>query len=470
MTARRIHLNAFENFSPGNIASGMWRHPQDRSREYTSLRYWTRLARDLEDAGFDAIFMADILGMLDVYQGGPAEALRTASQVPILDPATVVSAMAAVTERLGFAITVSTSYSAPYLFARTMTSLDHLSDGRIGWNIVTSFLDSAARNITNAPQLAHDARYDRADEFLQVTHKLWELSWDADAVVGDRERAVYTDPARVRAIRHDGTHFTVPDAFLAEPSPQRTPVLFQAGSSGRGQRFAAEHAEGLFVHGTRPEVIAPIVAAVRAEAQAQGRGRDAVRTFAVATIVTGETDEIAQAKYQDLLRYADYGGAMVQFAGPVGVDLATVSPDTPLSDIPSNGAQFSARFFASADPDRVWTLREVAEYMAVGGMGPTIVGSGATVADELVRWAEVADLDGFNLAYAVRPGTFDDIVRYVVPELRRRGHLTAEQGATTLRERLFGVGNATLAADHPHWRIGLAAESDGEEHDVHTQR
>ncbi|MFT4044055.1 MAG: LLM class flavin-dependent oxidoreductase [Gordonia sp. (in: high G+C Gram-positive bacteria)] len=460
MNPRRIHLNAFENLSPGNIASGMWRHPQDRSHEYTSLRYWTTLARNLEHAGFDAIFMADILGMLDAYRGSPAGALRTASQVPINDPVTVVSAMAAVTRRLGFAITVSTSYSAPYLFARTMTSLDHLTDGRIGWNIVTSYLDSAARNITSTAQLSHDARYDRADEFLTVTHKLWELSWEADAVIVDKARGVYSDPARIHPIRHTGTHFTVPDAFLAEPSPQRTPVLFQAGSSGRGQRFAAEHAEGVFVHGTRPEVIAPVVASVRAHASTLGRTPRSLRAFAVATIVTGETDEIARAKFRDLQSYADYEGAMVQFAGPVGVDLSRIPPDTPLDDIQTDGAQFSARFFASADPDRVWTLREVAEYMAVGGMGPTIVGSPATVVDELQRWVEVGDLDGFNLAYAVRPGTFDDIVRYVVPELRRRRLLPEAEspeptGRTTFRQRLFDDASPALHADHPHWRIGL---------------
>ncbi len=455
MGSRVLHLNAFENFSPGNISSGLWRHPQDRSSEYKTLRYWTRLARDLEDAGFDGVFLADILGILDVYRGGPDEALRTASQVPINDPITLISAMAAVTESLGFAVTLSTSYTHPFLLARTLTSLDHLTEGRVGWNIVTSFLDSAARNLGAGEQLQHDDRYDRADEYLEVAHKLWELSWDDDAVRVDRERGVYVDPARVRPLAHDGRYFQVPDPFIAEPSPQRTPLLFQAGSSARGQRFAAQHAEGVFVHGTRPEVIAPIVAQTREAAARLGRSRDSLKVLAVATIVTGETDEIARAKYEDLLRYIDYGGAMVQFAGPAGFDVSALDPDIPLADIDSNGAQFSARFFASADPDRVWTLREVAHYMGVGGMGPTIVGSGATVADELERWAEVADLDGFNLAYAVRPGTFDDIIRHVVPELRARGMLRTGRAPGTFREALFGADSTRLAPDHPHWSISL---------------
>ncbi|MHC9043151.1 LLM class flavin-dependent oxidoreductase [Microbacterium saperdae] len=453
MAPRILHLNAFENFSPGNIASGMWRHPQDRSSEYKSVRYWTRLARDLEQAGFDAIFLADILGILDVYRGGPDEALRTASQVPINDPLTVVSAMAAVTERLGFAVTVSTSYTHPFMLARSLTSLDHLSDGRVGWNIGTSFLDSAARNLGAGEQIPHDRRYDRADEYLEVTHRLWELSWDEDAVKIDKVAGIYSDPSKVHPVRHHGEFFTVPDPFIAEPSPQRSPLLYQAGSSGRGQQFAAEHAEGVFVHGTRPEVLKPIVASIREKASLFGRAPDALKVFAVATIVTGETDEIAQAKYRNLVEYADYRGAMVQFAGPAGFDVDQIDPDVPLTDIDSNGAQFTAKFFASADPDRVWTLREVAKYMAVGGMGPTIVGSGATVADELERWAEVADLDGFNLAYAVRPGTFDDIIRYVTPELRRRGLLSAGEGPRTLREAIFGEGQTRLSPDHPHWKI-----------------
>ncbi|MCX5572039.1 LLM class flavin-dependent oxidoreductase [Kaistia nematophila] len=449
MTARTIHLNAFENCSPVNISSGLWRHPEDQSHRYKDLNYWTELAVMLEGAGFDSIFLADVLGMLDVYQGKPDGALRTATQVPINDPLSILSAMAAVTKNLGFAATVSLTYEQPYSFARKMTSLDHASGGRVGWNIVTSYLDSAARNLGRGEQLSHDERYDRGDEFMAVLYKLWEGSWEDDAVVIDKARGVYVDPAKVHPIGHHGRYFNVPDAFIAEPSPQRTPVLFQAGSSARGQTFAASHAEGVFVHGTRPEVIAPVVANIRAAAAAEGRDPRSLKVFAVTTVVAAETDGEAEAKYAELLSYADYEGAMVQFAGPLGLDVSKYDPDLPLTEINPNAAHFTRHLFADADPDTVWTLRDIAHYMGVGGMGPKFVGSGKTIADEMQHWVEIADLDGFNITYAIRPGTFVDTVKYVVPELRRRGLMRAGYEGSTFRESLYGAGQKQLRDDHP---------------------
>ncbi|WP_029076480.1 LLM class flavin-dependent oxidoreductase [Kaistia adipata] len=449
MTARTIHLNAFENCSPVNISAGLWRHPEDQSHRYKDLSYWTELAVMLEEAGFDSIFLADVLGMLDVYEGKPDAALRNAIQVPINDPLTIIPAMAAVTKHLGFAATVSLTYEQPYAFARKMTSLDHASNGRVGWNIVTSYLDSAARNLGRGEQLSHDERYDRGDEFMEVLYKLWEGSWEDDAVVIDKAKGIYVDPARVHPIAHHGRYFDVPDAFIAEPSPQRTPVLFQAGSSARGQSFAATHAEGVFVHGTRPEVIAPVVANIRASAAAQGRDPLSLKIFAVTTIVAGATDGEADEKYAELLSYADYEGAMVQFAGPLGLDVSKLDPDRPLTDINPNAAHFTRHLFAGADPDVVWTLRDIAHYMGVGGMGPKFVGSGATIADEMQRWVEIADLDGFNITYAIRPGTFADTVKYVVPELRRRGLMRPAYAGSTFRESLYGAGQRQLRDDHP---------------------
>lgn len=449
MAERLIHLNAFENASPVNISSGLWRHPEDQSHRYKDIRYWTGLATMLEGAGFDSIFLADILGIFDLYQGSTDATLRTATQVPINDPLSIISAMAAATQHIGFAATVSLTYEHPYSLARRMTSLDHASDGRIGWNIVTSYLESAARNLGLDSQIPHDQRYDRGDEFLEVAYKLWEGSWEDDAVVIDKARGVYVDPAKVHKIAHHGRHFSVPDAFLAEPSPQRTPVLFQAGSSARGQQFAATHAEGVFVHGTRPEVIAPVVANIRARAAALGRDPRSIKAFAVTTIVAAETDEEAQAKYRELQSYADYEGAMVQFSGPLGLDVSKFDPDQPLSEINPNAAHFTAQLFSAADPDRVWTLRQIAEYLGVGGMGPKFVGSGKTIADEMQRWVDIADLDGFNVTYAIRPGTFVDTVKYVVPELRRRGLMRTAYPGSTLRESLYGAGQKRLRDDHP---------------------
>src|ERR1700712_622052 len=203
--------------SHGNF--GMWRHPDDKTSSYTDLSYWVDLAKTLDDGGFDALFIADAVGQLDVYGGDAAAALTRGVQTPVTDPLLAVSAMAAATTRLGFGVTVSTTYEAPYLLARKFSTLDHLTGGRIGWNVVTSLLDSAARNILGRDrQIAHDERYTIAQEFLEVTYKLWEGSWDTDAVVRNRATGVYTDPSKVRGIGHEGTYFSVPGAHLVEPS------------------------------------------------------------------------------------------------------------------------------------------------------------------------------------------------------------------------------------------------------------
>ena len=244
---RRIRLNAFDMTCVAHQSPGLWRHPDDRSSEYTSLRYWTDLARLLERGVFDGLFLADVLGTYDVYGGSDEATLRQGTQTPVGDPLLLVSAMAAATEHLGFGVTAGTAYEHPYPFARRMSTLDHLTDGRVGWNVVTGYLPSAARNLGADDQLDHDDRYDHADEYLEVATKLWEGSWEDDAVVRDRATGVFTDPTKVHPIGHEGRFFRVPGIHLAEPSPQRTPVIYQAGASPRGIRFAADHAEAIFV-------------------------------------------------------------------------------------------------------------------------------------------------------------------------------------------------------------------------------
>jgi alkanesulfonate monooxygenase SsuD/methylene tetrahydromethanopterin reductase-like flavin-dependent oxidoreductase (luciferase family) len=201
----------------------------------------------LEQGRFGGIFIADVLGTYDVYGGNDIAALRQGAQIPVADPLLLVSAMAAVTEHLGFGITTGTGFEHPYPFARRLSTLDHLTKGRIGWNVVTGYLSSAARNFGADDQLDHDERYNRADEYLEVLYKLWEGSWEDDAVVRDAAQGIYVDPAKVHHIGHQGAHYAVPGIHLSEPSPQRSPVIFQCGASPRGVRFAAENAEAIFV-------------------------------------------------------------------------------------------------------------------------------------------------------------------------------------------------------------------------------
>lgn len=445
---RRIFLNAFDMACVGHQSAGLWRHPDDQGHRYRELGYWTELARILEAGGFDALFLADVLGVYDVYGASRDAAVADAAQFPVNDPTAAVSAMAAVTESLGFGITLSLTYEQPYALARRLSTLDHLTGGRVAWNIVTSYLDSAARNLGLDAQLPHDQRYDIADEYLEVCYKLWEGSWEADAVVGDAQRGVFTDPAKVHDIEHKGRYFSVPGPFLCEPSPQRTPVLFQAGASPRGIRFAAGHAEAVFVSGPTPQIVSRPVRALRAAAAELGRDPRSIKVFTMVTPVVGETHDDAVAKLRDYRRFVSPAGALALFGGWTGVDLAELDPDEPLTYVETDANRSALASFTTAAPERAWTVRELAEEIGIGGRGPVLVGSPAEVADELERWVDEADVDGFNLAYVTTPGTFVDFAKFVVPELRRRQRVPGEPPRSTLRERL-GAAGPRLPAHHP---------------------
>ncbi|EFL22134.1 NtaA/SnaA/SoxA family monooxygenase [Streptomyces himastatinicus ATCC 53653] len=446
---RRIHLNAFDMACVGHQSPGLWRHPDDQAHRYTDLSYWTDLARLLERGGFDSLFIADVLGVYDVYQGSRDAAVRQGAQIPLSDPLPAVSAMAAVTRHLGFGVTVSLTYEQPYKLARTLTTLDHLTKGRVAWNVVTSYLASAARNLGLGEQLAHDDRYEVAEEFLEVCYKLWEYSWDDDAVVRDPERGLFTDPARIRDIAHEGKHFSVPGVFLSEPSPQRTPVVFQAGASPRGRAFAARHGEGVFINAVTSEATRRVVDDIRARADAEGRDPYGVKIYILLTAITAPTDEEARAKHADLASYASYEGALALYGGWSGLDLSTLDPDEPLAYVDTDAVRSALAIFSTADPSREWTPDQVARYLGIGGIGPVVVGAPDTVADELERWVEEADIDGFNLAYATTPGTFTDFVDLVVPELRARGRMPHSYEGATLREHLHGPGTPRVPEDHP---------------------
>jgi FMN-dependent oxidoreductase (nitrilotriacetate monooxygenase family) len=266
---KEIRLNAFDMNCVGHIQHGMWTHPRDRSTEYNTIQYWQDLARLAERGKFDGIFLADIVGVYDVYRGGPAASIVDGVQIPVSDPMMVVPVMAAVTEHIGFGVTANLTYEPPYLFARRMSTLDHLTGGRVGWNIVTGYLDSAARGMGLAAQPDHDGRYDVADEYMSVVYQLWEASWEDGAVRRDKVNRIFADPAKIHRVRHHGRHYQVDAIHLAEPSPQRTPVLYQAGSSTRGREFAATHAECVFVFGADKRITRDIVADIRGGARAQ---------------------------------------------------------------------------------------------------------------------------------------------------------------------------------------------------------
>ncbi|MCW2783718.1 MAG: hypothetical protein JWP74_235 [Marmoricola sp.] len=450
MTSKRIHFNAFDMTCVMHQSPGLWAHPEDRSVDYKKLSYWTDLAKLLEKGKFDGLFIADVLGIYDTYQGSGDASIRRGMQIPVHDPLMQVSAMAAVTEKLTFGITVSATYEQPYALARRFSTLDHLTEGRIAWNIVTSYLDGAARNLGHDRQISHDERYELAQEVVDICYQLWEGSWEDDAVLENRKTQLYADPAKVHPIEHEGKFFSVPGVHLSEPSPQRTPVIWQAGTSSAGRRFAAQNAEAVFTVAPNPQTLRTYVDDLRTEAESLGRDPRSLKIMTEICIVTAETDELAQAKYEEYLSWTDYEGALAFFSGVTGVDLSQLDPDKPLEYVDTDSARFALEIFSKADPTRTWTPHEVAKFIGIGAMGPVFVGSPSTVADELERWIDEADIDGFNLAYAVTPGTFEDFIELIVPELQQRGRYWDEYDeSTTTREMLYGPGQKRVRDDHP---------------------
>jgi FMN-dependent oxidoreductase (nitrilotriacetate monooxygenase family) len=433
---RRILVNAFDMNTPTHLVSGTWKHPDSQAWRYKHLAYWTELAQLLERGLFDGLFIADVIGVYDVYGGSSDAALRAGAQVPVNDPMLLVSAMAHVTEHLGFGITASTSYEHPFTFARRMSTLDHLTDGRVGWNIVTSYLNSGARNVGLDTQVGHDNRYDIADEYLDVVYKLWEGSWEDGAVVLDRANGVYADPSRVHPIAHEGTYFRVPGIHMSEPSPQRTPLLYQAGASSRGRRFAAENAEAVFITEPTAAIVARQIADIRRLATAAGRDGSDIKVFSGYGVITGATRAQARRKYDLYRSLIEPEGALALWSGWLGFDLTPYDLDDPLEMVASEAIQSLAETFGDGD----WTLRDVVDRLAVAADGPVAVGDAGEVADQIQEWIAATDADGLNLWHVITPGTYADFAQYIVPELQRRDVYRTAYDPGTLREKLFGRG------------------------------
>jgi len=444
---REIRFNAFDMACVGHIQQGMWTHPRDRSAEYLSLDYWMGLARLLEEGLFDGLFLADVLGIYDVHGGNGDAAIRNAVQVPLIDPMLLVPAMAAATRHLGFGVTCNLAWESPALLARRFSTLDHLTKGRIGWNIVTGYLDSAARAMGLDRQMAHDDRYDLADEYMEILYRLWEESWAADAVKRDRARGIYADPARVKRITHQGRQYRLDAPHLVEPSPQRTPVLYQAGASDRGRGFAAQHAECVFLNGGPKPHVAKLVADLRARAAPRP-----IRVFVGATLIIGRTRAKAEAKLAEYRQHASIEGALAHASASLGIDLARFAPDDELPEAgQSQAIRSNVEALRAAAPRA--TKRALIDRMVLGSRQPPIVGSVEEVADELIAWMDQADVDGFNLSRTVTPECLEDVVRLLVPALQERGRYKRGYAAGTYREKLFGAG-PLLAAPHPAagWR------------------
>ena len=415
---------------------------------YNDLQTWIDLAKLLERGKFDALFLADVIGVYDVFNGGRAAAISQAAQVPVNDPMLLVPAMAAATSHLGLAFTGSIFQHHPFTFARLISTLDHLSNGRIAWNVVTSYLESMARSYGKGDLPQHDKRYNMADEYCELCYKLWESSWEDDAVIKDVQRRVYADPSKVHDVVHDGEYYQLAGCHLSEPSPQRTPVLYQAGSSPRGQQFAARHAECVFLTVPTPDVAAQYTRVTREQAKQNGRDPEKLLFFTALKLITASTEKEVREKYDAYAEQVTYDGAMALLSGWTGYDFGKLEPDQPLASLETNNTTSFWQSFTKGNTDENLTLRDLARYVGIGGAQPGVFGTPETIVAELENWIK-AGVDGFNIAYAETPGSFEDFIDGVAPILQRKGLMQTEYAPGTLREKLFGKGHARVSGSHP---------------------
>ena len=442
LAPRRMVLNAFSMNCVSHIQQGMWTREDTRQLEFGSLDPWIELAKVAEEGCFDTIFLADVLGLYDNYKGTADTSLRQAMQVPVNDPMLLIPAMAAATEHLGFAFTSSVLQAHPFTFARQLSTLDHLTNGRVAWNIVTSYLPNAGTNLGFDGLPPHEERYARAKEYLEVIYKLVEGSWADDAVVDDRQRRIYVDPDRVRPIDHHGQYFDVAGPHLSAPSVQRTPVLFQAGMSERGREFAAQHAECVFVVGSSRS--GPAIAAdLHKRALSHGRAGSDLKLIGGVAPIVGGTEAEALAKREEYERDLSIEAGLAHISGNIGADLGDIDPDEPLETFRTERVQGFVKNLLDSAPAGTRTMGDLVRSNLAGAW---LVGSAEQVADELQRRFENG-LDGFNLTYTVTPGTFVDFVEGVVPILQQRGLVQTEYSVGSLRRKLFGTDK--LPTSHP---------------------
>ena len=448
---RRLRFNAFTMNCVSRIHHGQWVRPETRQRDYNRLDAWVQLAQLLERGRFDAVFLADVVGTYDAYGGSRDTAVEEGLQIPVNDPSLLIPAMAYATENIGFAFTSSVLQDHPFNFARRLSTLDHLTEGRVGWNIVTSYLENAARNLGYGALPVHEDRYRRAEEYMQVIYKLLEGSWESDAVVADTGRGIYSDPARIHDIDHVGEFFDVVGPHLCEPSRQRTPLLFQAGASAQGRAFAARNAEAVFIAARAPQGARAHIDEVRTRAAAQGRNPQDVLFFQGLSFVIGGSEAEARRKEREIDEFASDRGYAAHMAGNLGTDPSTLDLDMPISELAAGEftVQGLLRGLIESAPDRSWTLGELLRM--TGDL--RIVGTPEQIADELQLWAD-AGVDGINVMYYTTPGSFAEFIDGVTPELQKRGLAQRDYREGTLREKLTDSASGPLLDErHPGGRI-----------------
>ncbi|OBB33716.1 monooxygenase [Mycolicibacterium peregrinum] len=441
----------------GHNFHGSWRHPQARNREFKGFDLWVDLAKKAERAKVDAFFFTDVMGVQGEYNGSRDVVFEMAMNVPIADCTMVIPAMAQQTENLGFLYTSSVISHHPFVFARAASTLDHLSNGRIGWNIVTSANEKAFRNLGLSGNLSHDERYAWAQEYVDVTYKLWEGSWDVDAIVDDAANGVYANPTKVHDINHTGPRYSVEGFNLMEPSPQRTPVLAQAGGSPAGLDFASRHAELMFLSAFSLETITQQVNSVRELARARGRQDGDILFLQGMMFVIGSTDEEAYRKWAELEEWRSPEAQTAYFSSLSGMDLGRYDPATPLQDIIDEIPGIQGAFLAVINAWPEGSKPTVKDFLTSLSLPQMVVGSPETIATRLMEY-QGAGVDGVQVMNALMPQSYEDFFEHLVPVLQDKGLMQREYRPGTLREKLFGTSSGDISERHPaHGYRGMFA-------------
>ena len=441
--SKPLFFNAFVMNTGSHIQHGQWRHPEARQAEFNDINLWIDLAKTLEEGLFDAMFFADVSGLYGPSGGVYTDNVSEGLQIPSNDPTVLLGALAVVTKHIGLATTSNVMQNHPFNFARQLSTLDHISNGRVAWNIVTSTQENAARNFGYPALTEHDARYDWADEYLDVVYKLWEGSWDEGALLKDKERGIFADPSRVHKIHHEGPRYRVEGPHLPSPSPQRTPLLFQAGGSERGIRFAAQHAECQFIVTPTPEVARDHISRTRERVAEAGRHPQDVRFFQGMSLVIGRDEQEVRRKEEDYLRFASTIGFLTHASLGILPDGTRLPDDTRLIDIPNNGGRAHVEWMRRATPDREPTLADLANGRIRRGY---IAGTPEQIADRLADW-QAAGVDGINVINWRLPGSYQEFNELLLPTLQRRGLAKTGYAEGTLRRKLFGLDR--LNERHP---------------------
>ncbi|MEO8558470.1 MAG: LLM class flavin-dependent oxidoreductase [Rhodospirillales bacterium] len=436
-----MHLGLLTNNSVSPHSIGAWRLPRSyRGTDFTRASYWQHVARTLERGRFDMLFLSDSSNLHDNYKNSPDGAIRYAAQFPRHDPMPLVPICAGVTDHLGIAATVSTAYALPFTLARHFATLDHLTDGRVGWNIVASAGLSEAANYGRDKAMNHDDRYEQADEFVELCCRLWD-SWDPGAVLMDRDSGEFADPDKVHRVEHVGKYFRCRGPLNVMRSPQVRPMLIQAGSSPRGLQFATKYAEVQFAARGSADGMKQYRRKLNEAMKAQGRTAADLKVMWGLNVIVDETLEGAKAKQDALRSMVTVEGALALMSGHFNYDLSQLPADKPIGSLETDGIQGMVDV-VTQDFGRDVTLIEAARRYGSGVGIMTVLGTPDTVVDELEELYDIGEGDGFMLLTQSLPSSIDDLVDLLVPELQRRGRFRTEYDSRTLRGHFFGNGPA----------------------------